>query len=90
MGHGRTDVRGRRGHDRAYAALSSVASAVAGDPSGDRWERGWRAFARAAAAAPDVAAAAARTLARCRPAGTPIPDEVKLFLPLLREAGLTG
>jgi AAA domain (dynein-related subfamily) len=74
--------------DRAYAALTSVAAAVAADNSGDRWERGWRAFARAAASAPDVAAAAARTLARCRPPGAAIPDEVKTFTPLLRDAGL--
>ena len=26
--------------DRAYAALSSIAAAVAADPSNDRWERG--------------------------------------------------
>ncbi|MGA2012029.1 MAG: MoxR family ATPase [Solirubrobacteraceae bacterium] len=76
--------------DRAYAALSSVAAAVATDPTPDRWERGWRAFHRAAGAAPDVAAAAARTLARCRPAGAPIPAEVAAFAPLLRDAGLMG
>ncbi|MEA2198202.1 MAG: hypothetical protein QOJ25_2253 [Solirubrobacteraceae bacterium] len=74
--------------DRAYAALSSVAAAVAADPSGGRWERGWRAFGRAADSAPDVAAAAARTLARARPPGSAIPDEVKAFAPLLRDAGL--
>lgn len=74
--------------DRAYAALSSIAAAVAADPSGDRWQRGWRVFGRAAQAAPDVAAAAARTLARCRPAGAPVPPEIDLFLPLLRDADL--
>jgi AAA domain (dynein-related subfamily) len=76
--------------DRAYAALSSVAAAVAVEPGGGRWERGWRVFGRAADAAPDVAATAARTLARCRPPGVPIPDEVKAFAPLLRDAGLLG
>jgi hypothetical protein len=76
--------------DRAYAALSSVAAAVAADPGNGRWERGWRVFGKASAAAPDVAATAARTLARCRPAGAPIPDEVKAFAPLLRDAGLLG
>jgi len=76
--------------DRAYAALTSVAAAVAGDPGGGRWERGWRVFGRAADAAPDVAAIAARTLARCRPPGAAIPDEVKAFAPLLRDAGLLG
>lgn len=74
--------------DRAYAALSSVAAAVAANPGDGRWARGWRAFGRAAGAAPDVAAAAARTLARCRPPGEPVPPEVELFLPLLRDAQL--
>lgn len=74
--------------DRAYAVLASVAAAVAADPGRGRWARGWRAFGRAASAAPDVAAAAARTLARCRPPGEPVPPEVELFLPLLREAEL--
>lgn len=80
----------RRRGDCAYAALSSIAAAVAADPTTERWERGWQAFARAAKAAPDVAAAAARTLARCRPPGVAITDEVKVFAPLLRDAGLLG
>jgi hypothetical protein len=74
--------------DRAYAALSSVAGAVAGDPTAERWKRGWVVFARAAETALDVAAAASRQLVRCRPPGTPVPDEVRLFMPLLRDAGL--
>jgi hypothetical protein len=74
--------------DRAYAALSSVAAAVAANPGDGRWERGWKAFGRASESAPDVAAAAARTLARCRPPGAAIPEEVSAFAPLLRDAGL--
>ena len=74
--------------DRAYAALSSVAAAVAANPGDGRWDRGWKVFGRAAQTAPDVAAAAARTLARCRPAGAAIPPEVSAFAPLLRDAGL--
>jgi hypothetical protein len=35
-----------------------------------------------------VAAVAARVLAQCRPAGAVAPPEVKLFAPLLRDAGL--
>jgi hypothetical protein len=76
--------------DRAYAALSSIAAAVLADAGDGRWERAWRAFGKAGEKAPDVAAAAARTLARARPAGAPIPPEVKAFLPLLRDAGLLG
>jgi len=43
---------------------------------------------RAAQSAPDVAAVAARTLARCRPDGAALPAEVHLFIPVLRDAGL--
>jgi hypothetical protein len=74
--------------DRAYAALSAVAAAVAGRPLPERWLAGWKVIGRAGEAAPDVAAMAARVLARCRPDGTPPPPEVKLFLPVLRDAGL--
>ncbi len=74
--------------DRAYAALTSVAAAVAADPTPDRWARGWQAFGKAAGAAPDVAATAARALARCRPPGASLPPELATFTPLLRDAGL--
>lgn len=76
--------------DRAYAALSSVAAAVAADPTPERWARGWAVFGRAGESVPDVAAAAARTLARARPPGAPVPPEVAAFAPLLRDAGLLG
>jgi hypothetical protein len=74
--------------DRAYAALSSVASAVAANPTVERWQQGWVVFGRAADSALDVAAAAARPLVRCRPAGAPVPAEVHLFTDLLYDAGL--
>jgi MoxR-like ATPase len=74
--------------DRAYAALSSVAAVASAEPGNGRWEAAWKIFGRAGEQAPDVAAAAARTLARARPPGAAIPPEVKQFLPLLRDAGL--
>jgi MoxR-like ATPase len=74
--------------DRAYAALTSVAAAVVADPTVERWYQGWAVLGRARELAPDVAASAARALAQCRPAGATVPDEVKAFAPLLREAGL--
>jgi MoxR-like ATPase len=74
--------------DRAYAALSSIAAAVAAEPTTDRWMAGWVVFGRAGEAVPDVAAAAARTLARCRPPGAAVPPEVSAFSTLLRDAGL--
>jgi hypothetical protein len=74
--------------DRAYAVLSSVAGAVAAEPTVERWGAGWRVVVRAAEAAPDVAAMAARVLAACRPPGAAPPAEIKVFLPLLRDAGM--
>ena len=74
--------------DRAYAALAAVAAAVAADPTIARWEAGWRVLGVAGKDTPDVAAMAARILAGCRPDGAPPPPEIRLFLPLLRHAGL--
>ena len=74
--------------DRAFAALSSVAAAVAADPTVTRWQQGWKVFGRAAETALDVAAAASRSLVRCRPPGAAVPPEVHLFTDLLRDAGL--
>lgn len=74
--------------DRAFAALTSVAAAVAANPTSERWRAAWRIFGAAGQRAPDAAATAARTLARCRPAGAPVPPEVAAFAPLLRDAQL--
>jgi hypothetical protein len=74
--------------DRAYAALAAVAAAVAADPTPERWTAGWQVLGGCAQDAPDVAAVAARVLAKCRPDGTPLPGEIKLFAPVLRDAGL--
>ncbi len=74
--------------DRALAVLTSVASAVASDPTPERWGAGWRVVGQAAERAPDVAALAARLLVRCRPEGAAAPPEAGSLLPLLRDAGL--
>jgi hypothetical protein len=75
--------------DRAYAALAAVAAAVAADPTPERWTAGWQVLGLAADGAPDVAAVAARVLARCRPAGLKdMPPEIHLFIPVLKDAGL--
>jgi len=74
--------------DRAYAALAAVAAAVAADPTPERWTAGWQVLGQAAEGAPDIAAVAARVLARCRPEGAALPAEIKLFAPVLRDAGL--
>jgi hypothetical protein len=74
--------------DRAYAAVAAVAAVVAANPTPQRWAAGWQVLGRAAETAPDVAAVAARTLARCRPEAAPTPAELQLFAPVLRDAGL--
>lgn len=74
--------------DRAYAAVAAVAAVVEADPTPERWRAGWQVLGAAADSAPDVAAVAARVLARCRPDGVPLPAEVRLFAPVLRDAGL--
>ena len=73
--------------DRTHAILSSVAAAVAANPTVERWLAGWRVVGRVGERTPDVAAVAARVLAGCRPPKAAAPPEVKLFLPLLRDAG---
>jgi MoxR-like ATPase len=76
--------------DRAYAALASIAAAVAARPTPDRWTAAWRVLGMCAQSAPDVAASAAMTLARCRPPGmVEMPPEIRLFAQLVRDAGLT-
>jgi hypothetical protein len=78
--------------DRAYAALASVAAAVAARPTFERWAAGWRILGLAAQgerAAPDIAAVAALVLARCRPDEIPsMPPEIRLFAPLLTDADM--
>lgn len=77
--------------DRAYAALASIAAAVAARPTAERWAAGWRVLGACAQAAPDVAAVAARVLAKCRPDDVrQMPPEIVMFAPLLRDAGLLG
>jgi len=74
--------------DRLYAAVSAVASAVAANPTPDRWLAGWRVLERAAGESPDVGAIAARVLAQVRPVGVSAPPEAAVFLPVLQAAGL--
>jgi hypothetical protein len=74
--------------DRAYAALAAIASAVAADPTEQRWLAAWKVLGRSAGKGADVAALAARVLAQCRPDGVPAPAELRIFAPVLRHAGL--
>jgi MoxR-like ATPase len=73
--------------DRAYATLAAVAAAVAADPTIPRWNAGWEVVAKAGGQAPDIAAVAARVLARCRPNGAATPKGAELFAPLLHDVG---
>jgi hypothetical protein len=74
--------------DRAYAALSAVAAAVAANPTPERWIAGWKILDTAGSEALDIAAVAARTLIRCRPNGIDPPNTIKRFTPLFEEADI--
>src|ERR1700678_169886 len=65
-------------HDVAMGAAAKPGAHAAGR-GGDGWGAGGPVRGLAARSAPDVAAVAARVLARCRPDGAPLPEEVKLF-----------
>jgi hypothetical protein len=74
--------------DRAFAALTAVASVAVSKGDAANWAAAWRVVAKAAEAAPDVAALVARTLAGARPEGADLPAEVLALAPVLRAAGL--
>lgn len=77
--------------DRQFAVLASVAAAVVGKNTPERWKKGWEVMVQAGNHyAKDVAAAAARMLAKNRPPrGATIPPEADAcFRPMLLAAGL--
>jgi hypothetical protein len=74
--------------DRAYAALTAVASYAVAQADPELWRSAWRVVARAAEVAPDVAVLVARSLAAHRPAGAALPTEVQSLAPVLHAAGL--
>lgn len=79
--------------DQAYAVLSAVAQSASNRLTKPRWQAAWQILAKAAeSGGADVAAAAARSLARAgRPKmkdlGVPV-KELQPFLPVLQNAGL--
>jgi len=74
--------------DRLHALLGAVVAHVRSDGTVDTWQRAWTVVARVARTAPDVAATAARSLARCRPEGATLPRAMLDLAPVLRAAGL--
>jgi len=77
--------------DVAYAVLAAVATAVVSRCTTERWLAAWEVIGGAAEqGAKDIAAAAARQLARLRreKPELPLPVQVSQFVPLLKEAGL--
>lgn len=74
--------------DRAYAVLSAVTSYAVSRGDEAAWTACWEVIAVAAASVPDVAALAAKTLARNRPPGALLPATVLELAPVLRAAGL--
>ncbi|MDN5751433.1 MAG: AAA family ATPase [Pseudonocardia sp.] len=76
--------------DRVWAILSAVVGWAASAGTVEAWRSAWGPLLAAAeAGAPDVAAAAARPLGRCRPAKASVPATVRVkFAPVLAAAGL--
>jgi MoxR-like ATPase len=74
--------------DRLYALLGALVSHVLADGSAEKWEQAWGVIARVARSAPDVAASAARALAKQRPAAATLPTTILELAPILRAAGL--
>lgn len=75
--------------DVLFAALGAMVAAAVANLTRDRWAAAWRILGRAAERGqPDVAAVAAADLARARKGDLPLPPELKMFIPVLREAGV--
>jgi len=76
--------------DRAYAVLSSIVSAAIRNLTPERWLAAWQILASAAEqGGKDVAASAARALARAKTSELPVPvKELREFIPLLQKAGV--
>lgn len=76
-------------HDRLFAVLSSVTSAILANNTPDRWHAGFFILERVVKAGiEDVPAQAAKVLANNRPENTSIPSSIQAFIPLFKEAGL--
>ena len=75
--------------DLLLAALAGVATAVAGDPTLERWEAAWEVLSVACdAGRADVAAMSATALVELRRDDWPAPRAAAAFAPLLRAAEL--
>ena len=74
--------------DRAFAALTAVASVAITHGDAGSWTAAWRVLAKATEAAPDVATLVAQSLAAARPEGAALPPEVLKLTPILKAAGL--
>ncbi|MCX5207112.1 MoxR family ATPase [Streptomyces sp. NBC_00237] len=74
--------------DRLHALLGALVAHVVAESGAPVWEQSWTVVARVARSSPDVAASAARALARHRPAGAKLPSTMLELAPVLRAAGL--
>lgn len=75
--------------DLVWAVLSGVTAWAASRGTVEAWRNAWGPLIAAAeAGAPDVAGAAARTLAKARPAKASVPASARRFAPMLVAAGL--
>lgn len=78
--------------DQIFAILSSVVARVREKNSEARWNTAWQILGHAAKEGhADIAAIPAKALAKARPSKkTPLPKDIKEFVPVLSAAGLIG
>jgi hypothetical protein len=76
--------------DKTFAVLNSVVAATTGKMTKDRWVAAWDILSICAKAGHvDIAAAAARALAKSKHGNMPtVNEQIKPFVPLLEAAGL--
>jgi hypothetical protein len=76
--------------DRQFAVLSALAAAVAANPTKERWEVAFQVVEQAVSrGSADIAAVAARALARCMPPGVDaLPQALGTLAPVMDRAGL--
>jgi len=74
--------------DRVYAQLGALTAALASNNTPERWAAAWVVVGRVVERFPDVAATAARLLARSRPEGAAPPPQLAQLADILDAAGL--
>lgn len=77
--------------DELFISLSAVTAAIEGNCTKDRWLLGWKLLEKVSEAGlPDMAVMSAGKLVHLRPGNTPFPKEIRNYLGIMKEAGITN